>query len=144
MWTRPSTVSSAVQILPSAPPSRSSSLPRATPMSLSAVLSADKPANSAVVHTLAMIATAINGQGKCILPFALLVAKTLKYLSSHETGDQYTVATATLKSSAEPALKRGNAKEGGWHKNATIPLFLMNFGGPRGRFCRFLSAAHSE
>jgi len=76
-------------------------------MSLSAVLSADKPANSAVAHTPAMTATAINGPGKCIPQSAPLVAKTPKYLSSHETGDRCTVATATLKSGAEPALKRG-------------------------------------
>jgi integrase len=60
---------------------------------------------------VAGVATAINGKGKCILPSAPLVAKTRRYLSSPETADRCTAATATLQSGADPAFRKGNTKK---------------------------------
>lgn len=91
----------------------------------SVVLNAEKRgSNSDVVGLVAFLATAINGQGKCIPLSVLLVAKRQRYLLSPEKGDQCIVATATLRLDAEPVLRQDNTKERGWHNQCHPLLFF--------------------
>jgi len=75
----------------------------------------------------AAIATVLNGREKCILLSAPLAGKTPRYLSSPETGDRCTAATAT-QSGAEPASRKGNTNKEGGNVYATLFLFSLSFG----------------
>lgn len=63
-------------------------------MSRVVVLTAGLPENSSAVAT-GIAAEATDNNGKCTLLFALLAAKTPRYPSSRETGDQCIALTAT-------------------------------------------------
>ena len=98
---------------------------------------AEQPRNSsAVVGMAAGIATAIKGREKCILLSAPLAGKTPRYLSSPETGDRCTAATATLKLGAEPAFRKANTKKEGGTSNAMLFLFSLSFTKPACNYAR--------
>jgi len=94
--TKPSLARIAAQASPLALPSRSSSLPKASPTSPGVVLTAGQSRNkSAVAGMVAVEAEAIDSRGKCTLQYAPLAARTPRSPSSHETGARCTALTAT-------------------------------------------------
>ena len=96
--TKPSLARIAAQASPLALPSRSSSLPRASPMSPGVVPTAGQPKNKSAVAGMAVEveAEATDSRGKCTLQYAPLAARTPRSPSSPETGAQCTALTATL------------------------------------------------
>ena len=132
MWT-------AAQVSPLALASRSSSVPRGSPTSPGVVPTAEQRGNSnVVVRVVAGIATAINGRGKCILLFAPLVAKTPRYLSSPETGDRCTAATATLQSGADPTFWVGQ------HEKKRVATFMLPSFSSRSASRRFVASLNKK
>ena len=78
--------------------SRSSLLAKASPMSPSAVLSADELGNNRAVVHMMTIAQVISGKSRCIRPSVPLVTKAPSCHSSITKVDRCTVVTATEKS----------------------------------------------
>jgi len=94
--TKHSHVRIAAQALPLALLSRSSLLPRASPMSPGVVPTAGQSKNKSAVAGMAAEAEATDSRGKCTLQYAPLAARTPRSPSSPETGARCTALTATL------------------------------------------------
>lgn len=78
--------------------------PRDSPMSPSAVPTADKPEDSNAVNRMVTIATATDGRGRCTMQYVHRVAKRHRYHLSLEKDDPCTAASVTLKSGVNPSL----------------------------------------